>query len=117
MTKNPRFGEREWMAFWRVQGRPTSPELYALGRTVASKIGMTVVNSCGDLFPHESNSKGGVGNQIYFCWTESFMVLSSWPDLNFFRVYIASCKKFDPRDVSNELREVGPILQFEVAEI
>lgn len=111
---NLRFGEREWVCLWRVQGRP---DVSKLGKEIAKKIDMEIISSTLDTFPSEKNGKGGVGLQVYWAWTESFLVISTWPELGFFRVYLASCKKFDPREVTMILSEIGYILAFEPTEI
>jgi len=112
-----RFGEQEWVALWRVKGSPSAREANDLGRAIAEAIGMEVVSSAVDLFPHSSNGKGGVGLQAYWAWTESFLVISTWPELGIFRVYLASCKRFESSIVIDEISKYGIPIAFELTEI
>lgn len=109
-----KFGEREDIVLCRVEGVLTREEILELGDNIAALIGMEVVGKPRvDSFP-TAEGKGGAGYQVYWCWTESFLVISTWPKLGFIRVYLASCKSFLPTVVINFLKSaVGPVLQFE----
>lgn len=112
-----RFGEKEWVALWRVIGPLDCLEAKALGESIAGAVNMEIVSSTLDTFPHPTNGKGGVGIQIYWAWTESFLVISTWPELNMYRVYLASCKQFDVKDVIKEISKHGIPTAFELMEI
>jgi len=92
-----RFGDTEWVKLWSVKGGLSAIELYRLGADIAQAIDMDVVSQTLDLFPSPRNGKGGVGLQIYWAWTESFLVISTWPELGIFRVYLASCKEISEK--------------------
>lgn len=78
---------------------------------------MTIEASLRNAFPNQQG-KGGHGVQVYWCWTESFLVISTWPQLGFIRVYLASCKEFLPVIVTKFLEaRVGPVLKFDYAPI
>lgn len=111
-----RFGEKEDVALWRVQGTLTREQVLDLGEDIAQLIKMTIVGAARvDSFPTAAGT-GGAGFQAYWCWTESFLVISTWPELGFFRVYLASCREFLPVIVTKFLEATtGPVLQFDYA--
>lgn len=108
------FGIDEDVGLWRVgTSLPLDLEsVRGLGVQIANLIDMNIEQSMEGVFPKKG--KGGHGIQIYWEWTESFLVISTWPKLGFLRVYVASCKPFLPVMVSKFLEAtVGPVLKFE----
>lgn len=111
------FGEQEDVALWKVSGVFDDHFILELGTRLAELVSMQIEAENVKNFPN-SQGKGGTGIQVYWAWTESFLVISTWPELGFIRIYMASCKSIVPGIVSNFLKnQVGEILQFRYAEI
>lgn len=108
-----KFGMREDVALWKIEGFKSTNDTLDLGFEIAKLANMTVETWHIEEFPTKEGN-GGVGCQIYWVWTESFLVISTWPELGFTRIYMASCKPFDARNITQHLSAImGSILQFE----
>lgn len=111
------FGEREDIALWKVAGIFEDSFILDLGKWLADLVGMKIEGSDVKSFPN-AQGNGGTGIQIYWAWTDSFLVISTWPELGFIRIYMASCKPFVPCLVSKFLKaQVGEVTKFRYAEI
>jgi hypothetical protein len=114
-----RFGEREDVALWRVEGVKSDEFLRELGGHLAKLLDMHILD--GPLmhtFTEGDGQGAGTGAQYYWVWGESFLVISTWPALGFTRIYLASCKQFHPVLVTKFLEAaVGEVQHFRYAEI
>lgn len=113
------FGLREDVALYRVQGVLKDEDIRRLGQALADLLGMRILDGpMVNNFEEGDGQGAGTGAQYYWVWGESFLVISTWPELGFVRVYLASCKPFHPWLVTKFLQAmVGEMQSFRFAEI
>jgi len=102
-------GETEWQSGWRIQGDLTSAEVIKLAEDLIRFVDMTP-DTPYDLreYPNAAGC-GGVGKQLYFPLTESWIVIGTWPQHGYFRVNLSSCKPYDYGATTSWLARIGSI--------
>lgn len=110
----PVFGEREDIALWKVAGVFEDNFILDLGACLADLLGMEVEGTYLKTFLN-TQGKGGTGIQVYWAWTDSFLVISTWPEIGIIRVAMSTCaiEKFLPVMVTKFLEAViGPVREY-----
>ncbi len=107
-------GEKEIVAGWRVENKPSLEEVLALIPRLIRFVDMKPHPHIG---PHVSyfptpEGEGGTGHQVYQILVESWVIIGTWPDHGFSRVVLSSCKGFNPNAVASWLsKEFGMVVK------
>jgi len=115
MTQTP-FGEIEHMAWWTIKGFLKEEDIIPFAQAISDLVGMTL-DGDPDIRNYRSDDhregKGGVGEQAYFAWVESWMMIGTWPERQKVRVAMSTCaiERFFPIMVSRFLEKtLGEII-------
>lgn len=99
-------GMNERLSCFRFPAVPSKDQCLEIIRIIIQAIGMTVDGELDIRIYPNQDGKGGDGVQIYQPLVESFLIIGTWPQHGFIRIYLASCKPYEVDKVDKLLATI-----------